>query len=76
MIVDPAAEIKRYRLLGVTKSDDGAIALLSDGANTVSLKENERLAGFAAIAIGPRDITFQKGDVVASLTLPDSSGAQ
>ena len=69
-VIDPAAAIKRYTLLGVTVNEVGAIALVSVDGNQQSLKHGDRLEGFEVVGILPRQIDFQKDDVTASLVLP------
>lgn len=69
-VVDPAAAIKRHKLLGITISEDDAVALVSDGGRQILLKEGDSLAGFVATQIRPRGIVFEKDGVVAVLSLP------
>ena len=68
--IDPAAELRRYRLLGVTITGDDAVALITDGARQFPLREGERLADFVAAEIRPREVKFEKDGVAATLSLP------
>jgi len=68
--IDPAAALRRYRLLGVTINEDDAVALITDGARQVLLKEGESLANFVATEIRPREVVFDSDGVVATLSLP------
>ena len=71
-VIDPAAAIKRYTLLGVTVNELGAIALLGGNGQQQSLKQGDMLDGFAVVQILPRQIDFQKNDIAVSLVLPAS----
>lgn len=68
--IDPAAALKRHRLLGVTINEHEAVALVTDGARRITLKEGDRLAGFAVSAIRPRQVMFEKDGVRAVISLP------
>lgn len=67
---DPAAELKRHRLIGVIASDGMAIALLTDGAAQLRLKEGDALAGFELVALEARRAEFKKGELLVALDLP------
>jgi len=71
--VDPTAAIQRHQLIGVTINKSGAIALVSDGASTFTLKQGDLLDGFVVDTIGPRRIEFKKGSMIAALDLPGAS---
>ena len=68
--IDPAAALKGHRLLGVTINEHEALALLTDGARRITLKEGDRLAGFTVSAIRPRQVMFEKDGVRAVISLP------
>lgn len=68
--LDPAAAIRRYTLMGVTANEHEAVALLSDGASQITIKEGDRIAGFAVTDIRSRQVVFEKDGVVATLSLP------
>lgn len=68
--IDLAADIKRYTLLGITIGDREAVALLTSGAEPITLKERDQLAGFVLTHIQPREVIFAKDGVVTALSLP------
>ena len=68
--IDPAAALKRHRLLGITINENEAVALVTDGARQMLLKEGDSLADFVVKTISPRQVTFEKDGVVAALSLP------
>lgn len=70
MTIDPAAAIKRHRLLGITINENEAVALLTDGTHQITLKRGDNLANFTVTHIRPREVVFEKGGVVAALSLP------
>lgn len=70
VLIDPAAAIKEYRLLGVTIDDDKAIALLTSGSGQRIVKPGDTLEGFTLATISARDVSFQKDGISVTLTLP------
>ena len=68
--VDPAAAINRYRLVGVSVNEHGALALLSDGFAHFTIATGDNLAGFTVTKISPRRVDFEKDSIAATLSLP------
>ena len=69
--VDPAAAIKRHRLVGVSVHEEGALALLTDGLTHFTVATGDTLAGFTITKISARRVDFAKEGVRATLALPD-----
>lgn len=69
--IDPTAAIKRYKLVGVSVNEQGALALLSDGFAHFTIAVGDKLAGFTVTKISPRRIEFEKESIAATLSLPD-----
>ena len=69
-IIAPDVNIQRYQLLGITLNSRDAIALVSDGSNSLNLKLGDSFEGFIVSAIEARKIEFTSNDVVSTLELP------
>lgn len=69
-IIDPAADLKRWTLIGIVQSDQKAMALFSKGNLSTVREAGNELAGFTITKITPREVLFQNETLTHSLRLP------
>ena len=69
--VEAAAPSVDLKLLGVTTSPDGSVALISAGGDTASqsLKQGESLEGWTITAINPSNVTLAKNGETMDLSI-------